>query len=684
VDGEKSRIQLFQTEWSFVSAVFDTIAALVVVLDRDGCIVYFNRAFGETTGYALEEVQAKSFADIFLTAEGRDRLNASFLNAHPGQVLKIYESSLVAKDGSQRLFEWSDIILFDAEDETEYVVVTGIDIEEAHRQERKASILSEIIRHISSTLRIDEVLELVLEYAGAFFGADRGVIALYDERRDGLRYAASQGFTADVIAAMQTTEDDFADDFLGQTLRVCPLIIEDAALAPQVPAQFAELLDFQSALAVPLEAGERVLGVMALLTSRDRSRHFSHDDAALALTMSKQVAIAIDNAQRYKTQQRRTEQFRVISEVGRYITSILDVDELLEEIVRLVKEVLGYYLVMVGLVEGNELVFSHGMGGGWDAAGLQSLRLSIDGPEVAAQAARTGELILVSEAHQDPAPRRHALIDDAQSVLSAPMKTKDKVVGVLHILCNRLDAFDESDLAVLQSLAYQAAIAIENAQFYEKAQQVAVLHERQRLARELHDSVTQSLYSATLLAETGRQAMGAEDWAVVEDCVNRMGEVAQQALKEMRLLVYELRPSVLEHVGLEGALQQRLHAVEARAGVDAHLIIECEIDLDPHQEIVLYRIAQEALNNTLKHAAATQVTVRVQCDDAVLKLEIADNGCGFDPQAASEMGGMGLVTMRERVENLGARLEIESKFEAGTKITVTLDVGKPGDVRAGT
>jgi signal transduction histidine kinase len=234
--------------------------------------------------------------------------------------------------------------------------------------------------------------------------------------------------------------------------------------------------------------------------------------------------------------------------------------------------------------------------------------------------------------------------------------------------------FSQEEIALLTSLADQVGAVVESHRLRQLAQQAAVLGERHRLARELHDSVTQSLYSATLLTETGRLAAGAGDLRVAENCLGRLGQVTQQALKEMRLLIYELRPPVLEREGLVGAIQQRLDAVEARAGIDARLLLEGQIELATQQEETLYRIALEALNNALKHAEATAVTVQVSADGESARLEIADDGRGFDPHAVSGLGGLGLVTMRERAEQLGGAFEIISAPGEGTRVRASLDI----------
>jgi PAS domain S-box-containing protein len=201
----------------------------------------------------------------------------------------------------------------------------------------------------------------------------------------------------------------------------------------------------------------------------------------------------------------------------------------------------------------------------------------------------------------------------------------------------------------------------------------AALEERRRLARDLHDSVTQSLYSLTLLAEATRRLAKAGDLERVENQVARLGETAQQSLKEMRLLVYELRPLPLEQEGLIGALQQRLDAVEKRSGVNARLIVE-NIDRLPEPiEAALYYIAQEALNNALKHAGATSVMVKLSGAQQHVRLEVIDNGRGFDRAGIADRGGLGLTSMRERAERLGGTLTLESTPGSGTRLCLAVN-----------
>jgi signal transduction histidine kinase/ligand-binding sensor domain-containing protein len=200
----------------------------------------------------------------------------------------------------------------------------------------------------------------------------------------------------------------------------------------------------------------------------------------------------------------------------------------------------------------------------------------------------------------------------------------------------------------------------------------AVTAERNRLARDLHDSVTQSLYSLTLFAEATRHEANEKGSKDIGRQVGQIGLITQQALKEMRLLVYELRPLELEKEGLIRALRRRIEAVEGRAGIEGRVIAD-EIDELPGEvEENFFRIAQEALNNTLKHASASSVTVSLRKEGDEIVLAIEDDGIGFDLERVRDQGGMGLVSIEERALEIGGTATIQSAPGVGTSVKVRI------------
>ena len=204
----------------------------------------------------------------------------------------------------------------------------------------------------------------------------------------------------------------------------------------------------------------------------------------------------------------------------------------------------------------------------------------------------------------------------------------------------------------------------------------AINEERNRLAREMHDSVTQSLYSLTLFTEAARHLSEAAGDEKLEGYLGQIGSLGLQALKEMRLLVFELGLHALEEDNLVEALEKRLKAVEGRTGVDAKVINEGYQKQLPYIETQLFKIAQEALNNALKHAGASSVEVHFRQEVSTLEMEIIDDGVGFKPESKKDGPGMGLKNIKERVSRMDGELEIDSRPGKGTRLKVTIT---PGD-----
>jgi signal transduction histidine kinase len=227
-------------------------------------------------------------------------------------------------------------------------------------------------------------------------------------------------------------------------------------------------------------------------------------------------------------------------------------------------------------------------------------------------------------------------------------------------------AFTDEEQRSYVALADRAAVAIQNAELYEKAQHAASLEERQRLARELHDSVSQALYGIALGARTARLRID-EDPPRAAEPIDYVTSLAEAGLAEMRALIFELRPESLESEGLVVAIDKLVASARARhqLAIDFEPINEPECRLDVKE--ALYRITQEALNNIAKHAQATKVEVCLSLEDGALVLTIADDGRGFDA-SASYPGHIGLLSMPERAKKVGGDLSITSAPGSGTQV----------------
>jgi signal transduction histidine kinase len=271
-----------------------------------------------------------------------------------------------------------------------------------------------------------------------------------------------------------------------------------------------------------------------------------------------------------------------------------------------------------------------------------------------------------------PLPPDTDSTDRTGSELSVPLIVKGTVIGVQTLLYPAPNYYTERHAELALAFAQQAAAAIENARLYEAARGRAALEERQRLARELHDSVSQVLYAIVLNASTA-EAVRQADPARLGALLHEVLSLAEAGLAEMRALIFELRPESLEEEGLTAALEKQAAAVRARHGLTVRTALAAEPDAPLAVKEALYRIAQEALHNTAKHARAQTVDLALEAGAGQLVLRVGDDGRGFDA-SQSFPGHLGLRSMRERAAAVGGTLEVESAPGRGARVCARVPV----------
>jgi PAS domain S-box-containing protein len=371
----------------------------------------------------------------------------------------------------------------------------------------------------------------------------------------------------------------------------------------------------------------------------------------------------------------RTQELSSLLEISHTVASTLQLKPLLGLILDQLKTVVDYTGSSILAVEGEELVFLDSRSPTPEEQ-LMKLRFPLKNLRLIWKTITSRESIIIQDVREDmPLARAFRVamgelgettFHYVRACMFVPLMLREQVIGMLTLTSSEAQSFTQHHATLALAIANQAAIAIENARLYEQAQELAAVEERQRLARELHDSVSQALYGISLGVHTARMQLDRDPQELAES-LDYVLELAEAALIEMRALIFELRPESLETEGLVTALSKQAAALQARQNIAVHteLCAEPELLLKVKQD--LYRVAQEALHNTVKHARASKIDLRLHQAGKALILEVCDNGRGFDP-TASFPGHLGLHSMQERVRSLGGELQIESTPGQGTCI----------------
>ncbi|MDQ3811406.1 MAG: GAF domain-containing sensor histidine kinase, partial [Chloroflexota bacterium] len=436
----------------------------------------------------------------------------------------------------------------------------------------------------------------------------------------------------------------------------------------------ARLAHARSLLVLPLRARGRTLGTLSAYTRHPNAFHARHVE--LLATFANQAAITLDNARLYGELQNRLEEMVGLQRLGTLLLEEHDFDRVLQSICQQLQRLTDAGGVGLALLEQDPHYLEMRTVVGPSADALRGARIPTEG-SFAAESLRTNRPQRSDNAQNDPRGYKHSLVlGNTRTILSVPMKTRQRTVGVLSVYNKQGEGgFTDRDADLATFFANQAAVAIENARLYEQTREFAVVEERNRLARELHDSVTQSLFSVSLLSEAALSLLD-RDPAKARERLERANELAQGALAEMRALIFQLRPMTLLEEGLLSAVRKHLAAVQSRYGAVLELKVSGDVRrLPAGVEDAAFRIMQESLNNVEKHSAARRAEVELDFGPRMLRVSTSDDGVGFDAADGPSALAMGMTGMRERVASLDGHLSIDSTPGGGTRVTAELPFG---------
>ena len=388
--------------------------------------------------------------------------------------------------------------------------------------------------------------------------------------------------------------------------------------------------------------------------------------------VSKRIEIEQNLHERAET---RAHEQTTLLEISHTLASTLKLQPSL--ILEQLREIIEYTHGGVFALEGSALV-ALAMRGTGQPEQSEPIRIQLNTPETLIALFNKHQPIRIADVWSDDPPAQflRSLLDDSavvllegmQSWMWVPLAVRGRIIGGMSVTHEKRNYFTAHHADLALSVANQAAITMINAELYRQAQSLAVLEERQNLARNLHDAVNQSLFSAGLIAEV-LPRLWERDQEEARRSLEDLRRLTRGAMAEMRALLAELRPSTLTDSDLGDLLRLLGNALEGRTNLPVAVTVSGEFILPAEAQVAFYRVCQEALNNIAKHAKASKVEINLKQEETVIELLIRDNGQGFDPKQTFS-GHYGLSMMRERAEAVGALLSIASQPGLGTELTI--------------
>jgi signal transduction histidine kinase len=570
--------------------------------------------------------------------------------------------------------------------------------QETVSQEQELAALLEVARSLSSTLELGPLLRLILDQLKLV--ADYSGAGIWIIEGDHSRLLEARGATAEEretgIIGLTFTLANIG--FIWEKLRRGqPVIIDNVRGEGELAAAYRKAVGpliegpetryVRSFLAVPLVYREEVIGYLSL--SKSEPGYYTAHHARTAAAIAAHAAAAIAHARLYEQQRaaqstlaRQIDRLTTLTDITRRLLAATELDDVLGIVVESAIRLSDAAGAMVELIDEDRERLTALAWHGEPRAFYTWFSTSVLTDEFMAETAAGQALayrraVAVEDYATWPTTytyKQRALDLGIRAVAVAPLLVDGEPIGVLWVSDIQPRPFSPEEMAVVQALADQAALAIEHARLVQRGRDAAIIEERARLARDLHDSVTQSVFSLGMLARAARTQYE-RDSDRLGSTLDRIGVLAQEALVEMRTLLLELQPSTLAEHGLAKALERLVASVRVRSDLTASFTATTRERLPADTELAVYRIIQEAIANAVKHAHASTLTVTLR-EDAGLVVTVTDNGSGFDAGAVAaatadlSRGGLGLRSMRERAEAAGLTVDITSTPGTGTTVTV--------------
>ena len=665
---------LLENERLFRNVVQDQ-TELVCRFKPDGTLTFVNIAYCMFYQKTVDQLINRPFWEL-LSRDTWQTVRQSLDSLTPDQPVGTIEHPVVTPDGQHHWLGWTNRAYFDEDGQVIEYQSTGQDLTARKKSEeelRRYTSRLETIEKVGSQLRLTEdpqsAMLLLAEQSAAAVQANISGICLFhnEEVEHALFYDGK-------LAHWEINRFNSYYPFIRSFENGQPQIVYRENVDPTFPLYRSLFSDGTVMLYLqPLQESQSTFGLLYL--GFNPSKVFSTDEQYLLTTLAELGGITLKRIQTSRQLQahmeNRERELEVLYRISALSNELLDLSTVLQKSLQLVLEATGSQAGIIHLFGEDE-----------------------DSPvQVLAVSPEMSEVFLEGKNQNNPKdlPYDQALTDHVLNIRSpiptpieeitgyaqwqARVHSKGKPLGLFLLYKEKSQQFSPEEQAFLNAVSDQLGVVIESSRLRNMLEKTAVDEERQRLARDLHDSVVQSLYGLLLFNHTAMEAAKMGNFKEIPNLLQKSAKMGEQALRELRLMLSELRPIPLEQDGLIPALDLRLDTVERRSNLDARIQVEGQIRRLPSKvETEIYRIAIEALNNVLRHAGASQIMVRLIFSSDQFELIIQDNGIGFDPRKRL-VGEMGLKNMQERANQIHANFAVITAPGAGTQVKISLPLG---------
>lgn len=516
---------------------------------------------------------------------------------------------------------------------------------DSDRQLERTNLFYLIAQDLTRTLDLNSVLNQTTQMAASVLNAQAATLFRTDHENNELIFTITKGSAARVLEEKRMPMDKGVAGYVARL--GTPLIVNDTTNDVLFNSSVDSQTGFttENILCVPLRINERTIGVLEVM-NKEAEYGFTDEDEKWLTTMGHQVAIALENAALFAREQERVVELASLNTVSQTINSELDVSLILDKITQSILAIFqasrSELLLLDPLRQRLDLIASAGYGCNQDIP-PRVIALS-DG--LVGQCARENSAFFIRKANQDPRyiPREDLPVLNESCIAFVPLTYRDEVAGVIVVYTASTRPFDDEQLDLLKTFANQAAIALQNAELYQnlRAEQERIIKAqeevRHQLARDLHDNTAQMLSLIIMNLDMARGMLQKDQLENLGLEIDGLEDLARQANQEVRTLLFELRPIIIEHKGLIPALKSYYQQLQKSVDFKFHLTappLNFQIELQGANAI--FSIIQEAVNNIRKHAEAGNVWVRVNTDSEKLYFEVEDDGKGFDYQSTTKI-----------------------------------------------